>query len=113
MDSVRESASLGDFSHLKARVRELMPCLKEELSGLIAIPSVSEAGYPDNTRPALLKARDTVMKLFREAGCEQVRSIDLTDTAPLIVAEITAPPGAPTVLLYSHYDVVPAGEESE
>ncbi len=113
MDSGEETTGLGDFSRLKTRVGESMPYLKEELAGLIARPSVSEAGYPENTRSALLEARDAVLKLFREAGCEQVQSVDLTDTAPLVVAEITAPPGAPTVLLYSHYDVVPAGEESE
>ena len=102
-----------DEAGLRSKVQSLMPYLQDELAELIAIPSVSEAGYPEKTRPALLEARDSVVKLFREAGCEQVRSVDLTDTAPLIVAEIPAPPGAPTVLLYSHYDVVPAGDESE
>ena len=29
------------------------------------------------------------------------------------MGEIPAPPGAPTVLLYSHYDVVPIGEEAK
>ncbi len=44
-------------------------------------------------------------------GC-RVTSLDLPDTAPIILGEIPAPDGAPTVLLYSHYDVVPAGDES-
>ncbi len=113
MGNGHDSRGPGTPAGLKERVRALMPQLKSELAELVAIPSVSEAGYPEKTRPALLQTRDAVAKLFRDAGCEQVQSIDLPDTAPLIVAEIPAPAGAPTVLLYSHYDVVPAGDESE
>ena len=51
-----------------------------------------------------------VSALFRDAGCDSVTSLDLPDTAPIVIAEIAAPQGAPTVLLYSHYDVVPAGD---
>ena len=40
-----------------------------------------------------------------------MRSLELPDTAPVVLGEIPAPEGAPTVLLYGHYDVVPAGEE--
>ena len=50
---------------------------------------------------------------LRERRLHGVRSLDLPDTAPIILGEIAAPEGAPTVLLYSHYDVVPAGDESE
>src|SRR5262249_7683706 len=39
--------------------------------------------------------------------------LDLPNTYPIITGEIPAPQGAPTVLLYSHYDVVPAGDESK
>ncbi len=97
----------------RSRVESLMPLLRSELADLVAIPSVSETGYPEKTRPALLQARDAVARIFREAGCEQVESLELPDTAPIVLAEIPAPPGAPTVLLYSHYDVVPAGDEAE
>ena len=113
MESGYDPAAPGAAVGLNERVSGLMPQLKADLAELVAIPSVSEAGYPEATRPALLRARDAVATLFSDAGCERVASLELPDTAPIVMAEIPAPAGAPTVLLYSHYDVVPAGDESE
>jgi cysteinylglycine-S-conjugate dipeptidase len=89
-----------------------MPQLTDDLAGLVAIPSISEVGYPEHTRPELRRAHEGVLTLFRDAGCTDFSSIELPDTAPIVTGGIDAPPGAPTVLLYSHYDVVPAGDES-
>ncbi len=99
-------------SDLAERVRALMPQLTSELSELVAIPSVSEAGYPGHTHAELHRAHEMISRLLRDAGCTTVSDLELPDTAPVIIAGIEAPSGAPTVLLYSHYDVVPAGDES-
>ena len=72
-----------------------MPQLTAELAALVAIPSVSEAGFPESSRPALLQARDAVAALFEDAGCEKVGSLELPDTAPMVTAEIAAPEGLP------------------
>jgi acetylornithine deacetylase/succinyl-diaminopimelate desuccinylase-like protein len=90
----------------------LMPGLKDDLARLVAIPSVSAPGYPETTRGPLLEAYEAVAELFRDAGVQGVRPLELPDTAPIVTGEIPAPDGAPTVLLYSHYDVVPAGDEA-
>ncbi len=89
-----------------------MPQLKDDLEQLVAIPSISALGYPENTRPALLEARDAIVEHLRELGV-QLDTLELPDTAPVILGEIPGPEGAPTVLLYGHYDVVPIGEESK
>ena len=90
----------------------LMPQLKDELAALVAIPSISVLGYPEHTRPALIEAHDLIVGHLRDLGVE-LDTLELPDTAPVILGEIPAPDGAPTVLLYSHYDVVPVGEESK
>ena len=59
----------------------------------------------------MLEAFELTSRLFADAGVA-VGRLDLPDTAPVVTGEIPAPPGAPTVLLYSHYDVVPAGDEA-
>ncbi|HEY5145049.1 MAG TPA: M20/M25/M40 family metallo-hydrolase [Solirubrobacteraceae bacterium] len=101
-----ESESSGDAA---ARVAGLMPQLRRDLEELVRIPSVSVPGVID---APLLEAFELTSKLFAEAGVE-VGRLDLPDTAPVVVGHIPAPPGAPTVLLYSHYDVVPAGDEAQ
>ncbi len=94
-------------------VAGLMPQLKAELAELVAIPSISALGFPEETRPALLETRDRIVELLRGAGVEQLDALELPDTAPVILGEVPAPAGAPTVLLYGHYDVVPVGDESK
>src|SRR4051812_46082647 len=89
-------------------VTALMPELLADLVRLVEIPSVSVPGRIDQS---LLEAFALASELFAGAGV-QVGRLDLPDTAPVLTGSIPAPPGAPTVLLYSHYDVVPAGDES-
>ena len=93
-------------------VASLMPRLKADLTRLVGIPSISEWGFPEHTQPALLEAHQEVVELFRDAGVDSFVSLELEGTAPVITGEIPAPDGAPTVLLYGHYDVVPAGDEA-
>ena len=94
-------------------VSGLMPQLKADLGRLVAIPSVSAPGYPEESRPALLETYEAVSELLRDAGVENLRALELTDTAPAITGEIPGPDGAPTVLLYGHYDVVAPGDEEK
>jgi acetylornithine deacetylase/succinyl-diaminopimelate desuccinylase-like protein len=88
------------------RVRELMPQLRRDLEDLVRIPSVS---VPGELGDDLLAACAFTERLFQDAGVS-TSILEIPETAPIVTGEIPAPPGAPTVLLYSHYDVVPAGD---
>ncbi len=101
----------GTRRSLADTVSGLMPELQADLARLVAIPSVSSPGYPE-PRAEILEAYELTRDLLRGAGVESIGALELPDTAPVIVGEIPAPEGAPTVLLYSHYDVVAAGDES-
>lgn len=94
---------------LRARVHDLMPGLKDDLKRLVRIPSIASPGYPEEE---LFKAHDLVIELLRDAGVEQIGDIRIEGKiAPVVTAEIPGPPDSPTVLMYTHYDVVPAGDE--
>jgi hypothetical protein len=67
------------------RVRGLMPQLRADLARLVALPSVSATGYPPETHGELIAARDAVVELLEGAGVENVRSLDLPDTAPIFI----------------------------
>ena len=97
---------------VRSTVHGLMPQLVSELETLVAIPSVSIAGYPESTHAGLEAAEREVTRVFADSGIEHFDTIHLPNTAPIVYGEIPAPPGAPTVLLYGHYDVVGAGDES-
>ena len=94
-------------------VAALMPQLKVELAHLVAIPSLSEWGFPEHTREPLVRAYGTLIGLMRSAGVQRIQGLELPGTAPILTGEIPGPADAPTVLLYGHYDVVPAGDETK
>ncbi len=98
---------------LSSTVATLMPQLKADLARLVAIPSISAPNYPQETHAPLHEAYEAVVELCRDAGVSILDPLELPGTAPVVMGEIPAPPGAPTVLLYSHYDVVPVGDESK
>ncbi|MFB8271467.1 M20/M25/M40 family metallo-hydrolase [Streptomyces sp. NPDC055955] len=98
-----------DARELQAEVDGLMDGLRADLERLAAIPSIAFPGFPAEP---VREAHDLLAGLLRECGVERVERIDLPDTAPVVFGEIPPPtPDAPTVLLYSHYDVQPAGDE--
>lgn len=95
-----------DQRDVAAAVREALPGVRVELERLIRIPSVSAdpAAADEVVRTAELTA-----ELFRAAGAAEVTVIR-HDGQPAVVAHYPAPAGQPTVLLYAHHDVQPAGD---
>ncbi|AQP43739.1 dipeptidase [Tessaracoccus flavus] len=87
-------------------VNAVLPSVIADLKRLIAIPSVSS--LPEH-HDDVLAAADTVADLLRGVGCPEVRLLD-GGGKPAVYGHFPAPEGAPTVLLYAHYDVQPTGD---
>jgi cysteinylglycine-S-conjugate dipeptidase len=98
-----------DSGELRERVRTLMSEARVELESLVRIPSIAFDGYP---REPLDEAARAVEALLRAAGLGNARLVDVPGGPPAVFAERPAPPGRPTVLFYSHYDVQPPGDEA-
>ncbi|MEO8032025.1 MAG: dipeptidase [Gemmatimonadota bacterium] len=82
--------------------RERARCLAE-LSEFLAIPSIS--ALPAHAADCR-RAADWLVKQFRQLGCVRVDLIE-GKGHPVVWAESPRVPGAPTLLIYGHYDVQP------
>jgi acetylornithine deacetylase/succinyl-diaminopimelate desuccinylase-like protein len=95
-------------ANLPARVKSLMPEVVSDLKALAAIPSVAFPGFPGEP---VMQAAEATADLLRRYGVASARLFDIPGGYPAVYGEIPGPPGAPSVFLYSHYDVQPAPPE--
>ncbi|GAA4481664.1 dipeptidase [Rhodococcus olei] len=96
---------------IRDAIRGLMPTAREELATLVRFRSVAD---PRQFPPEeCLGAANWVKDAFRAAGVGSVELIETVDGSHAVVGHQPGPPGAPTVLLYCHYDVQPPGDETK
>ncbi|MFF8771472.1 dipeptidase [Kitasatospora sp. NPDC015120] len=90
---------------LARRIAALMPRARADLAELVAIPSVADPRQypPEKCR----QAAEWVAAAFADAGLRDVHLEETPDGSHAVVGHRPPPPGAPTVLLYAHYDVQP------
>ncbi|WP_216894496.1 dipeptidase [Nocardia alni] len=95
---------------LRARVRSLMPRAKADLAELVSYRSVHDPRQfpPEECH----RAAQWVADAFAEVGLTDAGLHETPDGSMAVVARHPAPPGAPTVLLYCHYDVQPPLDEA-
>jgi cysteinylglycine-S-conjugate dipeptidase len=91
-------------------MQQVLPAVRADLEQLVRIPSVSA---DPAAAPYLQASADAVAVLLRQAGLPQVDVLAAGGSQPAVLARRPAPPGAPTVLLYAHHDVQPAGPPAD
>ncbi len=94
------------YDDLKAATAAVMPRLVSVLSDLVAMPTVSAPGYDQYP---VQEAAQQIVEMLDEWGFENSQLLEVEGGNPAVFAELPAPEGAPTVLLYAHYDVQPTG----
>ncbi|MFJ4170258.1 M20/M25/M40 family metallo-hydrolase [Paenarthrobacter sp. NPDC089714] len=93
---------------ITSAVSEGLPATIDLLAQLVAEPSV--AGGSEHDNPACERTAGIVEQAFRDVGISEIRLQETPDGSYTVIGSNTAAPDAPTVLLYSHYDIQPVGD---
>ncbi|GES33380.1 dipeptidase [Streptomyces angustmyceticus] len=97
-------------SPLARTVAALQPRARAELAELVAFKSVAD---PDQfPRSECEAAAGWIVEALRADGFQDVALLDTPDGTQSVYGFLPGPAGAPTVLLYAHYDVQPPLDES-
>ncbi|MEU4799093.1 dipeptidase [Streptomyces sp. NPDC023327] len=91
-------------------VASLMPRAKAELTELVAFKSVAD--FEQFPRSESEAAANWVADALRAEGFQDVALLDTPDGTQSVYGFLPGPEGAPTVLLYAHYDVQPPLDEA-
>jgi len=77
---------------------------------LCRIPSISAAGFPPEE---VRRSAQAMAQTLRDAGVEHVEILEIPGVHPYVYGDWLHRPGAPTVLLYGHHDVMPPGRSEK
>ena len=90
--------------NIKTYIQENESRFLDELFSLIRIPSIS--ALPSH-KDDMLACAERWKQLLLEAGADEALVMP-SDGNPLVFAQKQVDPSAPTILIYAHYDVMPA-----
>ena len=99
-----------DLQLLARQVAALMPRAHDDLARLVAFRSVADAQVAPLDE--CLRCAQYVADAFAGVGLEELELLPLAHGHPAVYGRRPAPAGAPTVLLYCHYDVQPPQNEA-
>jgi len=94
-------------SDAAAAVRANVPEYQRLLADLVAIPGISASAFPANE---VRRSANAVAKTLRDHGLTGVRILE-TAGHPAVYGEMIVASSLPTILIYGHHDVQPAGPE--
>ncbi|WP_285250268.1 dipeptidase [Pseudarthrobacter sp. fls2-241-R2A-168] len=108
------SGSAAATQDLRAAIDRSFDQTLTRLKDLVAIPGIA---WPSFDRSPLERSAEAVAVLLRDSGLEDVQILgcdkpDGTPGGPAVVARRPAAEGKPTILLYAHHDVQPAGDKA-
>ena len=85
-------------------IQEEMPRIREEWASLIRIPSIS---CKEEHKSDMLRCAERWRELLLAAGVQHAEVMP-SEGNPMVYGEYHVADGVPTVLVYGHYDVMPA-----
>ena len=85
-------------------IQDEMPRIREEWASLIRIPSIS---CKEEHKSDMLRCAERWCELLLAAGAHHAE-VMASEGNPMVYGEYHVSDGAPTVLVYGHYDVMPA-----
>jgi acetylornithine deacetylase/succinyl-diaminopimelate desuccinylase-like protein len=95
---------------LRSAIDDAFPTVRGDLERLIRIPSVAFPGFdPEPVR----RSAEASAEILQATGLRGVRLLEMDRVPPAVFGELPQADGGPTVLLYAHHDVQPAGDEEE
>ncbi|MDR0894773.1 MAG: dipeptidase [Prevotellaceae bacterium] len=92
------------MNKLQSYLNEQRPQMLEELFSLIRIPSIS--AKPEH-KPDMLRCAERWVELLKAAGADEAIVMPSAGN-PIVFGQKQVDPHAATVLVYAHYDVMPA-----